>query len=154
MILRRVLPVLILASVSAAFSLQGAQADTLGARITQYTHVHICSGRGCRNAIIVVFANRIKAVRFDGRYAEGATYEEEYLTLDRLKDYLRSMPLSAWPNGPTLWVNESDYEITHGGESDDELNSAKHNQFTAVVRLCYSLGLTPTRKDGTPLQTK
>lgn len=120
----------------------------LGQRITDYWRSRSCTASRCKNPILVANARSIKVVRFDEKYAE------EYVKPDELEQYLQTMPLSAWPQGPRTWVWESDNLPVPPGENAAELETSRRNLWIATVHLCRELGLTPTTKDGRPLQQR
>ena len=70
------------------------------------------------------------------------------------KTIWNQLPAADWPKGPKLWVLKSHFDILKPGEGPEEIETAKWRLMALVLRLCDSLGLTPTQKDGTPLEFK
>jgi hypothetical protein len=96
--------------------------------------------------VVVVEDREIKVVRFDGGY------REDYMKAEDLSEYLAKIPLSAWPQGPRMWVNCADFHILHPGESEEELRQSQQSQLHAVTQIIGRLGLKRTNKQGVPYQ--
>jgi hypothetical protein len=118
--------------------------NNLGARIATFWASRSCVESNCRNPVLVVEDHRIKVVRFDGGYREA------YMQPDDLSAYLTKMPLSAWPEGPKMWVNRADFHLLKPGQSSDEARQSQQAQLVAVAEILQHLGLTRTDKDGHP----
>lgn len=120
----------------------------LRTRILDYWHLHSCKSK-CRNPVIEVRSDTVKVVRFDsGRPIE------EYVSVQGLRAFLMAMPLSAWPQGPRLWLRESDVTIIKRGEDENAARVAKHQNMISVIQICKELGLAGTEKDGSQLKSE
>jgi hypothetical protein len=119
-----------------------SEPNNLGKRIAEYSDSSSCTEPKCKNPILVVLDHRIKVVRFD------VGYREDYMKTEDLSDYLERIPLSAWPKGPKMWVNRSDFHPLHPGESADEAMQSQQTQFGTVIQILRRLGLIPTGKQG------
>ena len=118
----------------------------LRTRIMDYWRLHSCESK-CRNPVIEVRSDTVKVVRFDrGRPIE------KLVSLQGLRAFLMAMPLSAWPQGPRLWLRESDVTIIKRGEDENAARVAKHQKLISVIQICNELGLARTEKDGSPLK--
>jgi hypothetical protein len=116
----------------------------LGERIAAFWASRSCVESKCRNPVLVVEDHRIKVVRFDGGYREDCMQPGD------LSDYLTKMPLSAWPQGPEMWVNRADFHLLKPGQSSDQARQSQQAQLIAVTENLQHLGLTRTDKGGHP----
>ena len=116
----------------------------LGERIDEYWSSHSCIEAKCRNPVLVVEDRRIKVVRFDGGY------REDHMKAEDLSEYLAKIPLSAWPQGPGMWVNCADFHVLYPGEAEEQFLQSQQTQLLAVTQIIQRLGLKRTNKQGVP----
>jgi hypothetical protein len=123
--------------------------DSLRTRIIEYRHSHSCESK-CKNPIVEVrWDNFVKVVRFDDGHPI-----EEHVGVQKLREFLKGMPLSAWPKGPQLWLRYSDHEVAFKDEDLEKVQAAKHQNMIAISKICTELELTPTKYDGSPLTSE
>ena len=151
---RRITAVAFLCAALACGPGYGQEQPRLGDTIREYAEAHPCTEGRCRNPVFVVRDEFIQVIRFDLGLEERS---EIHLTWKEVRPYLEHLPLSAWPQGPRAWVRDADFHIFRSGSTPDQQNALRRQQMMnskAIMRAFEDLGLTPTDKGGTSLETK